>query len=128
MIDNFAATDTDVADIPDRLRSRGWMANAMRITRQRFKNSDPKRFRDFLVSTRRCIQRMTDRLSRLIQRQAQSQFDLVAPPLAQCELLHSPPFSLECTTILTPINLDRYMFSTISPPPTQQRGLSYAHR
>ncbi|MBE9136377.1 hypothetical protein IQ254_04030 [Nodosilinea sp. LEGE 07088] len=128
MIAHFIATGADAADIPARLRSRGWIASALRFTRQRAEISDPKRFRDFLASTRRCIQRIADRLGRLMQRQAQAQLDLIAPQPSLCELLHSPPFSLECTTILTPINLDRYMFSTISPPHTQQRGLRYAYR
>ncbi|WP_155523605.1 hypothetical protein [Nodosilinea nodulosa] len=120
MITNFVVTDTDAADIPDRLRFKGWIASARRFARQRPNLPKRLRFRNCLASAVRFIRQIVVRLSRLIKQRLQPRFDILDPQQNLNNLLNSPQFAWECTTALQPINLDWYQFFTISPPLTLQ--------
>jgi hypothetical protein len=116
MVVHFVPTDTDTDDIPERLRSRSWIASALRFVRQRTHSPKQLRFKDWLASTMRFTRPMAERLSKLIKQPLQPGFTLLIPPHNRCEQLNNLPLPLEHTTALKPINLDWYMFFTISPP------------
>ncbi|MBE9159114.1 hypothetical protein IQ265_20070 [Nodosilinea sp. LEGE 06152] len=95
MVVNFAIADA--ADIPDRLRFRGWFASAVRFTQQ-----------------------VINRVKAFVTTQLQPNFESPDPKKDLRELTNSSDFALEDTTALKPINLDWYQFFTVSPPLTQR--------
>lgn len=95
MVANFAIADA--ADIPDRLRFRGWFASAIRFTRQ-----------------------VLDSVKTFVTTKLQPNVE--SPDLKKDlrKLTHSSNLALEDTTALKPIDLDWYQFFTVSPPLTQR--------
>lgn len=55
MVVHFVPTDTDTDDIPERLRSRSWIASALRLARQRTHSPKQLRFKDWLASTKSLV-------------------------------------------------------------------------
>ncbi|MBD2107565.1 hypothetical protein [Nodosilinea sp. FACHB-13] len=99
MVRHFAVTDSDAADIPNRLRFKGWIASAMRFAR-----------------------RVLDNLRTLVQTKLQPCVDRSDSQTDLSELTKCPDFPLERTTDLKLINPDWYLFFSVSPPLTL-RGL-----
>lgn len=99
MVRHFAVTDSDAADIPNRLRFRGWFASAVRFTR-----------------------RVLDNVRTLVQTNLQPRIDRLNAETDLGEVTKSPDFPLERTTDLKLINPDWYLFFSVSPPLTL-RGL-----
>lgn len=99
MVRHFAVTDSDAADIPNRLRFKGWIVSAVRFTR-----------------------RVLDSLRTLIQTKLPPRCDCLDAQDDPCELTKIPDFPLERTTDLKLINPDWYLFFSVSPPLTL-RGL-----
>ncbi|WP_035987585.1 hypothetical protein [Leptolyngbya sp. KIOST-1] len=99
MVIKFAIADP--ADIPDRLRFRGWIASAIRFTQQ-----------------------VLNHVKTFVATRLQPTFEHPEPKKDLCKLTHGADFALEDTTALKPIDLDWYQFFTVSPPLTQ-RGISH---
>lgn len=99
MVRHFAVADSDAADIPNRLRFKGWIASAVRFTR-----------------------RVLDNLRTLVQTKLQPCVDRSDSPTELGELTKSHDFPLERTTDLKLINPEWYLFFSVSPPLTL-RGL-----
>lgn len=93
MTRHFVVTDSDVADIPNRLRFKGWITSAIRFTR-----------------------RVLDSLRTLVQTKLLPRFDCLDAQDNPCELTKSPDLPLELTTDLKLINPDWYLFFSVSPP------------
>jgi hypothetical protein len=95
MVINFAIPDTDVVDIPDRLRSRGWIASAVRFT-----------------------QRVLNNVITLVKSRRQPPPPQLNPSSGLSDWVNGPDCAFDCTTALTPTNPDWHLFFSISPPLT----------
>ncbi|MGG6240151.1 hypothetical protein ACQ4N7_16120 [Nodosilinea sp. AN01ver1] len=95
MVINFVIAEA--ADIPDRLRFRGWFASAIRFTRQ-----------------------VLDSVRSLIKTRLQPRSDSPDPETDLSVLIKKPDFSLDHTTDLKLLHPDWYLFFSISPPRSLQ--------
>lgn len=93
MVINFAIPDTDVVDISDRLRSRGWIAIAIRFA-----------------------QRVLNGLVTVINSRRQPPPPQPNPTSGLGDLVNGPDCTFDYTTALTPTNPDWYLFFSVSPP------------
>ncbi|PSR16121.1 hypothetical protein C8255_19500 [filamentous cyanobacterium CCP3] len=87
----------EAADIPDRLRFRGWITSAIRFVRQ-----------------------VLDSVRSLVKTRLQPRFDSPDPETDLSVLIKKADFPLDHTTDLKLLHPDWYLFFSVSPPRSLQ--------